>query len=531
LHCAVIGSGPAGIACAKGLTARGFKVTILDIGEQLPAKTDALAKELAAMPVKDWPQDVKAELSRNPTIKDPIPRKLYFGSDFAYGTDKPYAPLDSDNSAFLPSVGRGGYSTVWGAASLPVADCDIKDWPLTRQDLEPYYREILNWMPVSGGDGTIETAYPSFTERLGRLPLDRQSEKLLADLKKSESKHNPSKFVYGEARLAVDPGRCDPCGMCLSGCPRQAIYDTSETLNQLVDGKAVVYRPRQVVHSVNETPAGVEIIVEDLESQSRQTLTFDAAFIGAGALGTARLLLNSKRLFNESLTLRQSSKFLIPILRAKGVPSPWAENALALSRVFIEFKVQGFADNWFHVQVSSMNQMMLEALNLAPDQSRSWKRFLASPVLNRLMVAWCGIHSDHSAQISVSLSPPDTASEPPTLISRAKETEKSVLAGKRAARTLFRNGLSHGTLFLSPMSRLSAPGTGYHCGGSFPHRHKKVSTFETDLLGRPFDWENIYVIGGSVLPSIPATTIAFTIMVNALRIATQVPIASGKSHA
>jgi len=81
------------------------------------------------------------------------------------------------------------------------------------------------------------------------------------------------------------------------------------------------------------------------------------------------------------------------------------------------------------------------------------------------------------------------------------------------------------------MSRLSAPGTGYHCGGSFPHRHKKVSTFETDLLGRPFDWENIYVIDGSVLPSIPATTIAFTIMANALRIATQVPIASGKSHA
>jgi choline dehydrogenase-like flavoprotein len=68
------------------------------------------------------------------------------------------------------------------------------------------------------------------------------------------------------------------------------------------------------------------------------------------------------------------------------------------------------------------------------------------------------------------------------------------------------------------MLQVAEPGRGFHCGGSFPmslHPHQG----ETDVLGRPFGWKRIHVVDASVLPSIPATTITFSAMANAHRIA------------
>jgi len=44
------------------------------------------------------------------------------------------------------------------------------------------------------------------------------------------------------------------------------------------------------------------------------------------------------------------------------------------------------------------------------------------------------------------------------------------------------------------------------------------------MLGRPTGWSNIHFVDSSVLPSIPATTLALTIMANACRIGDTVPL-------
>ena len=43
-------------------------------------------------------------------------------------------------------------------------------------------------------------------------------------------------------------------------------------------------------------------------------------------------------------------------------------------------------------------------------------------------------------------------------------------------------------------------------------------SFETDLLGRPTGWRRIHAVDATVFPSIPATTITFSVMANAHRI-------------
>jgi choline dehydrogenase-like flavoprotein len=94
------------------------------------------------------------------------------------------------------------------------------------------------------------------------------------------------------------------------------------------------------------------------------------------------------------------------------------------------------------------------------------------------------------------------------------------------AKRMFKEGLKFKTAFAYPLIQFSEPGSGTHCGGSFPMRATPRDEFDTDTLGRPFGWKRTYVLDASILPSIPGTTLAYPVMANAYRIATQAPLAS-----
>jgi choline dehydrogenase-like flavoprotein len=67
------------------------------------------------------------------------------------------------------------------------------------------------------------------------------------------------------------------------------------------------------------------------------------------------------------------------------------------------------------------------------------------------------------------------------------------------------------------MLQLAEPGRSFHCGGSLPMR-MQPGKFESDTLGRLHGWSRIHAVDASVLPSVPATTITFSVMANAHRI-------------
>jgi choline dehydrogenase-like flavoprotein len=72
-------------------------------------------------------------------------------------------------------------------------------------------------------------------------------------------------------------------------------------------------------------------------------------------------------------------------------------------------------------------------------------------------------------------------------------------------------------LALNPAMRVGAPGRGFHTGGTFPMR-TNPAPFETDRLGRPHGMSRVHLVDASVFPTLPATTITFSVMANAHRI-------------
>ena len=162
---------------------------------------------------------------------------------------------------------------------------------------------------------------------------------------------------------------------------------------------------------------------------------------------------------------------------------------------------------------------MLRRLRVA-DASRNWiRRTVLSPVLNRSMLAWLSLHSDHSGTIAAQL---DKDGEILTLT--AQENPRTKPHANRVAKRLFRLGLNFGTVFAWPAMQMVEPGSGHHVGGSFPMKREPRARTDTDIWGRPPGHSRLFAVDSTVMPSIAATTITLPAMANAWRIGREAPL-------
>ena len=139
------------------------------------------------------------------------------------------------------------------------------------------------------------------------------------------------------------------------------------------------------------------------------------------------------------------------------------------------------------------------------------------------MIAMGGLHSDDSAKILLTLKSGREKGHD-ALIAQGKILSKERRIVKRVAYSLFKLGFSFRSIFLYPLIRLYDVGASTHCGASFPMNTDSTGEFSSDIFGRPFGWSRIFAIDAAVLPSIPGTTLALTIMANAYRIGTTAPL-------
>ena len=529
---AVVGSGFSGIFAARALASRGLAVTILDVGETLEAPRQKAVDTLHDVLPEDWPLAEYDLIRENTTFgtKD-LPKKVHFGSDYIYAADRSFAPTRAlaEGRVPYPTFAKGGFSNIWGAAVLPPAGCDMADWPVSCAQMEPYFREVARSLPLCGGEGTLSEVFPAYRDTLGELDAGPQGDALLDDLRRVQKHLSERMTVYGKARLAIhtEPAAggvlpCIGCGYCFTGCVRGSIFSTLPMLDELIRAKQIVYRGGICVDKIEELDGKPTIHAIDTRTNERQSLPFDAVFLGAGPINTTRLLLRSRQLYDRWVVLKESQKFVLPMLRLHGRPTAVEHSSVTLASLFIEAKVASQPAHWLHLQIVPMNRMIIDTAGLPgtlhPIGKRMWQ-----PLLRRMMAAWCGMHSDYSSQVALRLRQ-GRPGEDDTFELDLKPSERARADARQVAKDLFRLGLSFRTLFCYWMLKFSNPGSGTHCGASFPMRRQPVDLLDTDVYGRPFGWARVFAVDSSVLPSIPGTTLAFAVMANASRIAREAPI-------
>lgn len=515
----VIGSGPAGVSAAWALIRQGRNVTMLDVGEQLEADKSELRSRLAGLNPAQWPNvDIRAftQLRRGGKTDGMRP----FGSDILFRDAVGFSANQEKNPAIglRPSFASGGLSNGWGASILPYRQEDITDWPAQARDLDVHYAALRDFMPMANKADDLEKLFPKLCiPQNNALALSAQAEALLSRLEKKKKKLNQSGVYFGQARQAVHQ-ECRKCGMCLYGCPYGIIYNAAQTRDVLLENDAFAYRKGIFVNRIEEHDGGVRLRALDIGGQKEVQFSAKRVFVAGGVLPTAKLLMTSLDYYDQSIYLKDSQHFFLPLLHIwNSAKHANTEETNSLVQLFVEIMGHTGHDKTAHAQLYTFNDLYQVDMKKRFGPFASLFTPLVNQLSQRLIVAQGFLHSDYSSQIEMQLTVEGSRT---CLRLDEKQNEKTRGAIKLIRSKLSKLSRAVGMLALSPFSHAGIAGSSFHCGSSFP-MSDKPNDLESDTLGRPAGLQRVFLVDASVLPSIPATTITLSVMANAHRIAVE----------
>jgi choline dehydrogenase-like flavoprotein len=295
----VIGSGAGGGTVTKVLTDLGVNVTLLEAGPMLnPAKD---FKEHM------WPYQVphRGAGEGGATYFD---RGRPFGWFSAHAggwhlDGEPYTSAEGSNFMWFRSRILGGRTNHYGRISLRFADYDFKpytrdgigtDWPISFEDIAPYYDKVESFIGVTGSKEAIRSAPDGIFQT---CPPPRVHEVLI---KKAADK---LRIPCIPMRLAVitrpTNGRpaCHYCGQCGRGCVTASNYSSSQVqiFPALKTGRVKLITNAMVRELItDDTGKVVAVSYVDKATRSEQQIRCRTVVLAASCCESTRLLLNSR---------------------------------------------------------------------------------------------------------------------------------------------------------------------------------------------------------------------------------------------
>jgi choline dehydrogenase-like flavoprotein len=293
----VIGSGAGGGTVTKVLADLGVSVLLLEAGPML-AMTD-LKEHM-------WPYNVP---HRGAGAKG----QAYTGGStgFTYSATfggpeidgEPYTVAEGSDFSWFRSRILGGRTNHYGRVTLRMSDYDFKptstdglgfDWPISYQDLAPYYDKAEQFIGVTGTVEGIRSAPDGIFNPPGALKahevlIQRSCAKLAIRAVPSRQ------AVTTVARNGRPP--CHYCGQCGRGCMTASNYASSyvQIFPALKTGKAQVIAnamARELITDASGKVTAVSYI--DKTSGNERQVRCRTVVLAASACESARLLLNSK---------------------------------------------------------------------------------------------------------------------------------------------------------------------------------------------------------------------------------------------
>ncbi len=285
----VIGSGVAGASVARELTRNGFSVVMLEQGRTVPP-SDMEHDELGAFVWPRWTNDPAVSPQTYRTTASEKAERTNFanyarvvgGTTLHFtGNFWRFRPIDFNER------------TVRGA----VAGADLADWPITYEELEPYYTAVEYAVGVSGEE-SADPREPRRSKPFPLPPLNATGPGVLLEVGAKKlgwsSKAAPMAILSREYK-----GRqpCHNCGFCLAfPCEWGAKSGANWTMvpEALATGKCEL-RANSYVRKIETNDAGRVTGVVYFDADRKEIVQkAKAVVLCANGAETPRLLLNSK---------------------------------------------------------------------------------------------------------------------------------------------------------------------------------------------------------------------------------------------
>lgn len=303
----IIGSGAAGGTAAKVLTEGGLNVVLLEAGPPVVPARDF--KEHM------WPYDLphrgEGVGGKHREGIESVNDEFLAPNGFWNIEGEPYTTAPGSTFYWFRSRIVGGRTNHWGRIALRFAPVDFKarshdgmgdDWPISYQDVAPYYDKVESYIGVFGTKENIPSApdgifLPPPKPRCTEIFIKRACDKI--------------GVTCVPSRLAIitqdHNGRaaCHYCGQCGRGCIPASNFSSSQVMIPPAQktGRLTMITEAMARELIVGKSGKVEAVSYiDKKTRSEQQVRARAVVLGASACESARLLLNSRSpLFPDGL--------------------------------------------------------------------------------------------------------------------------------------------------------------------------------------------------------------------------------------
>jgi choline dehydrogenase-like flavoprotein len=520
----VLGSGPAGVACASELLDCGRKVVLVDPSRRLPPERATLIEDFRRAP------DRQRFLQRLRTLRRDLPpamreAKLPFSSSYLYDDVDRYLPAQMQDAKVLRSLASGGLSAVWGATVMPMARESFRNWPMTRDEMEPFYRKAATRIDVPTVNDDLAEQYPNYGDA-APTALSEQGAQLMANLLNNRGVLAGAGITFGRSRSAVgsryaaDAAGCVYCGLCMYGCPYQAIFNASYVVDRLKSNPQFVHQSGRIAVDFEEKASNVEVHLRSLDTGAPETLVCDRLFVACGAATSLQLVVSAQKLFDRAFYLKDTQLVSIPLFLRRRCRPGAIPRANALGQVTLVLREPELCDEAIHLQIYGFNPFITDLLRVR------WGRFvvrehLLRPLFDQMMVVMAYLPGQLSGRIAVKVTPEPSLSFG---LGSARFTGEANPRIHHAAHAIGRKLMAHrrelGAWPALPLTQVPVPGFSNHLGACLPMR-ANPQPGETDRWGRPHGMRRVHVVDSAVFSDLPSEHLTYTIMANAMRIARQ----------
>lgn len=516
----IVGSGASGIAAALEFTESGIKPLILDVGHtqqiDIPQVEGNLYDYRKQHDTFDLLIGKNLQNFTNLFTGDTVPVKLTSPyAEYITHAAQTLSPIDNEGFYVIQSFAIGGLANAWGAGLYRYNDQDLEGFPIRAKDLNFYYDKLTQEIGISGDEDDLAPFFGSTKSLLPPIKLSYNSNRLYRNYQRKKGKFQAHGFFMGLPRVGVlteDRNGHSACDYSNLEFWKELpyIYTPKMTLEKLITTGKVDYKKGIFVEGWNESTEGIRINAVTVEENHPISFHCKRLVLAAGAINTAKIVLNSFQDYQTRLVLLENPAMQIPIF----LPASFGRRLDTNSFGLVQLNLVWESDTFNCLLQGSVME------TTSPMRGVFYDKFPLSARANLELIKYL-----LPSMLIMQLYLPASFQSPSRL--SLQKNGRLYIQGKpnnidiRKMRDVFQFFRMLGAWSFPYLVFRVPTGQAIHYAGTLPMREVS-GMYECDVNGKLFGTQNVYIADSSTFPNLPAKNMGLTLMANAMRVAKQV---------